>query len=202
MNEDEILQRVKEDDPRVITQLYKQYHQEFTRFIRGKYPKFGMDEAEDIFSDCFQILCGNIKGGKLNAISGTIKAYLFKIGWRLAWDEYHRKDRANGGDVQVIKATIGIELPPDTDWNEEEKKTILLTQTVNGLKEPCKSLLSLFWYEGKRDMEIVELTNYQSADTVKNQRSRCMRPLRMVYLTELVNEHIITTDERKRLIGE
>ena len=93
-------------------------------------------------------------------------------------------------------------MPPDTDWNEEEKKTILLTQTVNGLKEPCKSLLSLFWYEGKRDMEIVELTNYQSADTVKNQRSRCMRTLRMVYLTELVNEHIITTDERKRLIGE
>jgi len=196
MDDNDILQRIKVDDPRIVTQLYKQYHGEFTGYIRKKYPDFGMAEAEDIFSDCFQVFCGDIKGGQLNSISGTIKSYFYKIGWRLAYDEYHRKGRANGGTIPEPQ------IPSEEDWNDKEKQSLMLVQTVGGLTEPCKTLLELFWFKEKSDKEIVELTDYKSADTVKNQRSRCLKTLKSVYLSILVTEDIITDSDKKRLIGE
>ena len=94
----------------------------------------------------------------------------------------------------------------DLDYFEENdlqiKKIRLLDDTVALLTEPCKTLLRLYWYDKKSDKEIVESTDYNSTDTVKNQRSRCMKTLKKVYLTELVNENMITISEKKRLIGE
>jgi RNA polymerase sigma factor (sigma-70 family) len=197
MDDNEILQRIKEDDPKIITQLYKQHSNEFIGYIRKRYPEFGVADAEDIFSDCFQILCGNVKGGKLNSITTTIKAYLYRVGLRLAWDEYYRKDRVKGGAVPEPP------VPSDEpDWDAQEKKSLFLVQTVGSLNDPCKTLLKLFWFEEKSDKEIVELTNYPSTDTVKNQRSRCMKTLKKVFLSKLVAEEMITNSDKMRLIGE
>jgi len=197
MDDNEILQRIMEDDPRIVTQLYKQHQNEFIGYIRKRYPEFGVADAEDIFSDCFHIFCGNIKGGKLNSISGTIKAYLYRIGRNLAWDEYYRKDRSTGG------TPTELQIPPEEpDWNAQEKQSLLINQTVGGLTEPCKTLLELFWFKGKSDREIVELTDYKSTDTVKNQRSRCMKTLKEVFLSKLVAQDMISDSDKRRLIGE
>ena len=197
MDDNEILQRIKEDDPRIITQLYKQYHREFTGYIRKKYPEFGMADAEDVFSECFHVFFGNIKGGQLNSVSGSIKSYFFKIGWRLAYDEYYRKDRVKGAAVPEPPVIID-----EPDWNAQEKKSLFLAQTISSLNDPCKTLLKLFWIEEKSDKEIVELTNYPSTDTVKNQRSRCMKTLKKMFLSKLVTEEMITNSDKMRLLGE
>lgn len=196
MSENEILQRVIENDSKVISHLYREHHKGFIAFILKNYPGFGVDEAEDIFSDCFQILCANIKSGKLATLTSSIKSYLYKIGWRLAWDEHHRKDRA-----------IGKTLPektelPEYDGNEFETKTFYLIQTVGKLTEPCKTLLDLFWIQQKSDKDIVSLTGYSSPDTVKNQRSRCMKMLKKEFLNKLLANSLITISEKNRLTGE
>ena len=199
----EMLQRIKEDDPKVVTQLYKQYHDEFIRFVRKGYPGFGIDSAEDAYSECFQALYRNIKVGKLVTLKCSLKSYLFQIGKYKVIDEINRKSRAGKNAlIQYLPSDEMLDLDYFEENDKQTKKTRLLDEAVALLTEPCKTLLILFWYKEKSDKEIVESTDYNSTDTVKNQRSRCMKTLKKVYLTELGNENLITISEKKRLIGE
>jgi DNA-directed RNA polymerase specialized sigma24 family protein len=199
MTDIEVLQRIKEEDPRIVTQLYKQYLNEIVSYLQSKFPSFRKPDAEDIFVKSFDIFCGNIKQGKNKNKPGSIKSYIYGICWHLAYDETKRRDRATGKTTVI---DIPISGGPDPDFEEIDKKELLLTQTVWQLTDPCKTLLTLFWYKEKSDKEILELTDYKDTDTVKTQRSRCMKALREKYLTELVNENVITISEKKRLMGK
>lgn len=196
MDDKRILQKIREYDHRVITDLYIRYLNEIITFLQRKYPTFTKQDAEDIFHKSFYILCDNIQAGK-NKKDGTVKQYIYSICWHLAYDETKRRDRATRKPI-----TIEHPMPPEEPWDELDRKTTLLTDTVNKLTEPCKSLLELFWFHLKRDAEIVHLMKYSSVDTVRNQRSRCMKKLKKEYLTKLVSENLITISEKKRLIGE
>lgn len=197
MTDLEIIQRIKEDDSRVITDLYKHYFKEIVQYLKFKfYPTISEQDAEDIFVKSFNILCGNIKEGKNKKKEGSIKSYIYRICWNLAYDETNRRDRASG-KITVVDPPTPPE-PPDPI--AIDIKELLLTQMVWQLTEPCKTLLRLFWYDGKRDSEIIALTKYPSTDTVKNQRSRCMRTLKEKYLTKLVDEKIITREKRTQLL--
>jgi len=85
--------------------------------------------------------------------------------------------------------------------DEEVIKTRILNETVGQMKEPCCTLLRLFWYEQKRDAEIVTLTSYSSVDTVKNQRSRCMKQLKENFLNQLVVKKIISSEKQLQLLS-
>lgn len=179
MTDQEILQLIKEDNPRIITQVYKKYHDEFIRFVRKAYPRIGIDNAEDAYSDSFQALTRNIKIGKLVTLTCSIKTYIFQIGKYKIIDEINRKRRIEGQDIIEYWPTEEINLLDFFENDDEKvKKNLLMSDAVSKLTEPCKTLLILFWYEEKSDKEIVETTGYTSTDTVKNQRSRCMKMLR------------------------
>ena len=77
MTDHEVLQQIKEDNPKVISQVYKKYHDEFIRFIRWGFPKLEYESAEDAYSECFQALYRNVKNGKLVSLSCDIKTYIF-----------------------------------------------------------------------------------------------------------------------------
>ena len=184
----DILQRIKEDDAKVITLLYKQYHDEFIRFVRKGFPGFANEQAEDAYSECFHALYRNVKVGKLVSLTCSFKSYLFQIGKFKVIDEINRKKREQGDEI--IEYHPSEELS-NLDFFEEKddrvKKTRLVSETVSQLKEPCKTLLTLFWFKEKRDKEIVEMTDYKSTDTVKNQRSRCFQTLKSAVLDRFVN---------------
>jgi RNA polymerase sigma factor (sigma-70 family) len=201
--DNEILRRIKDDDARVITHVYKKYHDEFLRFVRKGFPQFSIESTEDAFNESFNALYRNVKVGRLKSLSSSLKTYLFQIGKYKVIDEINRCRKTDGSEIITFipdQEILSLDLFEEKDL--EIKKTRLLSETVERLKETCKTLLKLFWYDKKSDKEILELTDYKDTDTVKNQRSRCMKALRKTYLTELVNKKLITNSEMKRLMGE
>lgn len=195
--DNEIIRRIKEDDQRALINIYKQYHDEFLRYAKKSFPNFHMEKADDIFSDSILALYRNIKTDRIISLTSTLKTYLFQIGKFRIIDEL----RKEGKNIPPKSDAFDLEENME-EINEKEKKVNLLWETVEQLTEPCKSLLNLFWYKQKRDNEIAKLLNYSSTDTVKNQRSRCMKNLRKTYLTHMVSEELITNSEMKRLMGE
>jgi RNA polymerase sigma factor (sigma-70 family) len=194
--DNEIIRRIKEDDPRALINVYKQYHNEFLRFAKKSFPHFHMEKADDIFSDSILALYRNIKTDRINSLTSTLKTYLFQIGKFRIIDELRKEGKTIPVDNYSYALEDNIE-----DINEKDKKLALLWETIEQLTEPCKSLLNLFWYKQKRDNEIAELMNYSSADSVKTQRFRCMKALRNTYLSLLVEEELITSTFMKRLTG-
>jgi RNA polymerase sigma-70 factor (ECF subfamily) len=201
MTDQEILQLIKEDNQKVITLVYKKYHDEFMRFVRKGYPRFDTDSAEDAYSEGIHALYRNIKNGKLVSLSCDLKTYLFQIGKYKVIDELNRVSRAGGNlSIEYLPPEEILELDYFEEQDMQIKKTRLLDEIVAMLTDPCKTLLTLFWYDQKRDSEIVALMKYTSTDTVKNQRARCMRTLKREYLTKLVDEKIITSEKRTQLL--
>lgn len=203
MTDQEILQLIKEDNQKVITLVYKKYHDEFMRFVRKGYPRFDTDSAEDAYSEGIHALYRNIKNGKLVSLSCDLKTYLFQIGKYKVIDELNRVSRAGGNlSIEYLPPEEILELDYFEEQDMQIKKTRLLDEIVAMLTDPCKTLLTLFWYDQKRDSEIVALMKYTSTDTVKNQRARCMRTLKREYLTKLVDEKIITSEKRTQLLDK
>jgi len=203
MTDQEILQLIKEDNQKVITLVYKKYHDEFMRFVRKGYPRFDTDSAEDAYSEGIHALYRNIKNGKLVSLSCDLKTYLFQIGKYKVIDELNRVSRAGGNlSIEYLPPEEILELDYFEEQDMQIKKTRLLDEIVAMLTDPCKTLLTLFWYDQKRDSEIVALMKYTSTDTVKNQRARCMRTLKREYLTKLVDEKIITSEKRTQLLNK
>ncbi|PZX20132.1 RNA polymerase sigma factor (sigma-70 family) [Breznakibacter xylanolyticus] len=197
MNDQETIQLIRQSNPRVITQLYKQHYSAFIGYMRQSFSDLRTDEVEDIYSESFQVFCGYVNAGKLTDMRCSIKTFIFSIGRNMAIDEMKRK-----GKIWLTERIHDIEEPDSDLLPELDKKTMLLNQIVGKLTDPCKTLLTLYWYHEKSDKEIVEQTNYQSTDTVKNQRSRCMKTLKKMYLSELEDAEMITSEERQQLMGE
>jgi RNA polymerase sigma factor (sigma-70 family) len=202
MTDETVLQRIKEDDSRIISKLYVKYHDEFIGFIRKNFPDISGDVVEDIFSDSFHALYRNIKSGRLVNLKCSIKTYLFQIGKYKAIDELKRQKRSVSGefiDYRPPEELKKFDFIDDSD--EQVLKNRLLHECVSGLKPPCKVLLELFWFENMRDTEIVAETDYKDTRTVKNQRSRCMKTLREKYKAA-EKENLIRKTEMRHLIDE
>lgn len=203
MTDHEVLLLIKEDNPKVITHVYKKYHDEFIRFVRRGFPKFSADSAEDAYSECLQALHRNVKNGRLVNLRCDLKTYLFQIGKYKVIDEINRISRTRGNVlIEYLPPEEILELDYFEEEDEKVKKNLLVSDTIAKLTEPCKTILTLFWYEEKRDAEIITMTDYSSTDTVKNQRSRCMKNLIKEVLSLAVIEKIISNEKCNQLLGK
>jgi len=202
MNDNDYLLRIKNNYQKVIGELYKLYRNEFIRFIRFRFNSLDQERIEDAYSEAFHALYRNVKGGKLERLTSSLKTYLFQIGLYKTIDEMNRKKKMLGEELIDFKPEDELMQLDFFEENDEEViKTRILNETVGQMKEPCCTLLRLFWYEQKRDAEIVTLTSYSSVDTVKNQRSRCMKQLKENFLNQLVVKKIISSEKQLQLLS-
>ena len=67
---------------------------------------------------------------------------------------------------------------PEESYDEEmDDKLFIIRTTVRDMPQPCDQLLKLAIYMMKSNKEVAEIMNYANADSVKTQRSRCMKKL-------------------------
>lgn len=219
LNDDNIfLQRIKQGDEKVIGNIYKKYHNDFKVFVKNRYPKLGAEKVEDVYDESFHILTFNVLTGKLITLNDncTLKTYLFKVAKFKIIDLIKERRLPPSiptpdDDDKKIEEYISFssKSPESIDDGDDDMdefidtktKLGILRDTVEKLTQPCEKLLKLYWYEEKSDKEILEMTDYSSTDTVKNQRARCMKKLKEVYLNKLESERLITISEKNRLIG-
>ncbi len=202
MNDNDYLPRIKNNDTKVIGELYKLYRDDFIRFIKSRFFSLDSERIEDAYSEAFHALYRNVQNGKLVKLTGTLKTYLFQIGLFKAIDEINRKKKLLGEELLDYKPT---EEMLQLDYFEEDDEEVIkireLNETVGQMKEPCSTLLRLFWFERKRDSEILPLTSFASVDVVKVKRSRCMKKLKEDYLQKLVRLKIISEEKQLQLLA-
>jgi len=202
MNDNDYLLRIKNNDQKVIGELYTLFRNEFIRFVRSRFYSLDTERIEDAYSEAFHALYRNVQVGKLERLTSSLKTYLFQIGLYKVIDEMNIKKKMLGEELIDFKPEDELMQLDFFEENDEEViKTRILNETVGQMKEPCCTLLRLFWYEQKRDAEIVTLTSYSSVDTVKNQRSRCMKQLKENFLNQLVVKKIISSEKQLQLLS-
>jgi RNA polymerase sigma-70 factor (ECF subfamily) len=181
MTDVELITLIKNDDPRGLNAVYEAFRSEFVHWIMRLH-RCENEDAREFYQASIIILYDNIKAGKLDSLSSSLKTYLFGIGKNLAWQRYrvnHRKE--------AIHAEFYIKnyLHEDTDsLAAEEINLEIISHNYNQLGEPCHELLGYYYFGRKTMDEISTLMGYKNPDTAKNQKYKCMERLRkMVFGT-------------------
>ncbi|MVO08863.1 sigma-70 family RNA polymerase sigma factor [Flavobacterium sp. TP390] len=176
MNTNFSIEDLRTGNNRIYSLLYKENKEAFYSYAR----KFTIseEEIEEVYQDALVVFYENIAEGRLTSFESSIKTYLFSIGKYKIYELLRRKKK--------IVSTITLEQVENienlTHWNLEEnvldEQQEKVKTAFKNLGKRCQRILELFYTENKSIKEIMHLENYENENTVKAQKSRCMKSLR------------------------
>lgn len=129
----------------------------------------------DVYQDAVVALCENAKKGLIDNLQCTIKTYLFSVGKFMIFKQLKKKSNV------AFNEELDLDMPVVWESYDEEanlEHLLRMRAALDKLDEPCKSILSLFYFEEKKLDEMLELLNYKNKDVLKSQKSRCLKKLK------------------------
>ncbi|PHS67487.1 MAG: RNA polymerase subunit sigma-24 [Flavobacterium sp.] len=160
-----------------IKTLYNEHRGMFIGFGK-KYGLSGEDLA-DIYQEAFLALRKHAISGKLDTVNSSLRTYLFGIGKYLIFNELRKKEKL-----------VSLKYEPETNFDVDEisidnamSLTIeqsLLRQNFQKLGKKCKDMLTMHYYRGLTNEEIMEEAGYENENVVRSTKSRCLKTLKEI----------------------
>lgn len=168
------------DDHSIITQLQSNKHIQAFSALYDHYPPVEKmiyrnggtrQDAKDIYQEALIILYNKAKDGNFR-LTSKLSTYLFSVCRFLWMDEAKRRGKMPSAELSEendpgLQEDISKEV-------EKEKKLLLAEKAIASLGEKCRQILTLFYIERKSMNEIAGLLGYNSENTAKNQKFKCL----------------------------
>ena len=186
MTDTELLQLMKNNDPRGLSSLYEKFRSEFVHWI-VKFSRCTTEDSKEYYQAAIMILYDNVHAGKLEMLNSSLKTYLFGIGKNLAWNSYRQelRKRTAGAEFYLMNH---VQEESTSDLLTQETNLELVSLCFNKLGDPCHQLLDLYYYKKRSMDEIAGQLDYKNTDTAKNQKYKCMERLRRMVEEELAKQ--------------
>lgn len=172
---------IKNQDERLVQQLYKSLKPKFINWLRGQYGMKDLAAQDEIYQRSFTVLYFNIKRDKIVDLNARIETYLFGIG-KMVVKEWWREQSKNATDLQNTDEPILSEI--DLFGNVfapsaiDETLRLQLTKAMSLLGEPCQSILRLYYWD-ENSMEAIALkTGYKNELGAKKKKYLCLMKLK------------------------
>ncbi len=177
MSDAEIIEGIVAGTSQVLEKVYVQFREEFVLWIIKHYD-CNIEEAKELYQLSVLIFYENIASGKVTSLKSSIKTYLFAVG-KNKFLEWRKAGKRFTGEVNYYLEDRGEE--EKVDKENKELQLELLEAGMQQLGEACQSILKLFYFMRKSMDEITGILGYKNADTVKNQKYKCMQRLKKIY---------------------
>lgn len=175
------VREIEQGNQRTFTKVYELYKGEFVGLMRNKY-HIATDVINDIYQDACAALYDNIISHRYTQTnSASLKTYLFRIGHNKLVDYI----RSNKGNLQFIDQLNYDDSDASTFAYEQSETFAIVNKVVEELTEPCKSILTLYYWERKSMAEIAKANGFSGPDSAKTQKSKCMNKL-SIYIKKLL----------------
>jgi len=188
-NERILLQGLARNDRKAVETIYKENYTTVQSLIINN--NGTADDAKDIFQEAMIVLYEKARSGTFE-LSCQIKTYVYSVSRRL-W--LKRLQQANRYNADIGNAD-GV-VPVEEDIDEHEKRDAefdMMEKAIQGLGEPCKSLLEAFYLRKMNMQEIATSFGYTNAENAKTQKYKCLMRLKKIFFSHYKNG---TEDERK-----
>jgi RNA polymerase sigma factor (sigma-70 family) len=168
----DIIRGFRSEDEVFFKKFYKEYRNEFVKFLTNR--GLSQEEAVEIFHECILILKRKACNNELAKVQVGLKTYLFAIGKHKAFDHFHKKQKS------MIQFQDNLPEILDESSIEDEQLALILQikERLAIMGKACKKLLTSFYLEGLTITELVKSGNYHNENTVRAQKSRCLKQLR------------------------
>ena len=176
---DNYVNRIIDGDSRAFDEVYKRFKAQFVALMRVS-QRLSREDAEDLYHKACAVFYNNIATGRIsrNSLGNTqIKAYLNNTGKYILFNERRKRQVPLAVDTDYVINLDEKTMDEEYDKEQDDKLFIIRTTVIN-MPQPCAQILNLAVYMKKSNKEVAEIMNYSGEDTVKTQRSRCMKKLK------------------------
>lgn len=175
LSDDVLQERLRSDDKEALEEVYTGYRQEFINYSK-RYP-LNEDDIIDIYQDSVIAMHQNFVISQLKLTSSNVKTYLFGIGK----NKLFKKLKALNRMLRIEIETNDIYEVVDFEAHSPTEQQKVLAKNLSQISESCQTILKMFYYRGLTIEDIVELTHYKDGNTVKSQKSRCLKSLKSLF---------------------
>ena len=142
------------------------------------------DDAKDIFQESMIVLYEKARSGNFE-LNCQIRTYVYSVARRL-WLKRLQQSSRFSGDIGAAENTVPVEDDVE-DHEQRDREFGMMEKAMNGLGEPCKSLLAAFYLQKKNMQEIAANFGYTNAENAKTQKYKCLIRLKKVFFTHYKN---------------
>ena len=178
--DESILQGIRSSDDAALRHLYKVCYP----FIRNLVLKNSgtIDDIDDILQEGIIVFYEKVKSDNFT-ITCSITTFIYSI-CRNIWLKNLKKKSLN---IPFTKTHESIDFTDDTidEENILNEKQRTLVVALRDLGDPCKSILTCFYYEQFSMEKIAEKFGYTNADNAKTQKYKCLQRLKSMMFSKI-----------------
>lgn len=172
-NDTELIVAMQRGEAWALKELFTSNYEGFLRWAK-KSSSLTEDSIQDIYQDSLIITYENSQKGKLNALTCSLSTYLFAVAKNLIREQHRKSVKISMEEETILKEFYQYNQQDDIPEELlEATKQVLLT-----MEEPCKSILTMFYYLNNTIEDIANKLGYKDKSGVKTQKSRCLKYLR------------------------
>jgi RNA polymerase sigma factor (sigma-70 family) len=191
-HDEELLERIRNEDEAALSYLYKLHYPMILHFVRNNN---GTDEdARDIYQEAVIIFYEKVTDGSLDLYC-KIKTYLYSVCRRLWLKKLAEKNRF--AIIHPLDSETFVALEDETQAAENEKRFTVMSHALALLGEPCRGLIEDFYLNNLSMVEIAAKFGYTNPDNAKNQKYKCLQRLKKIFFSAYKTD---TTDEEEVML--
>jgi len=182
INQAQIIEAIKNNNEAVLHSLYVDNYRKVELVILKN--NGSIEQAKDIFQEAYITVWRNVKNNSFIPKNETaINGYLYTIA-KNKWMDYLRsseyKKKVSLHTMKHLNDQDTLLNKPQLESEFDQKLSIAM-RAFKDMGEPCKELLTKFYFEKKSMIEIANELSLDKAST-RNKKYRCMQKLRELAL--------------------
>ena len=175
-NDESVIEALLNGDNHLYQKFYLRERPSFIKWCGNEYGLVDI-EAVDFYQDAQMYLYENVKNGKLSQLSSSLKTYLYSIAKNLLRVKFKKMVVMKNHEEKLCEHLVFLQRREDLTL-EKERQVGLMAKVLKEMKEPCKSLILLFYYEELSFKKIANRMGYKNDVVAKNQKKRCLAAMR------------------------
>lgn len=174
--EQRILERIRENDRRVLGELFIRYEKMVQRYvmINGG----NRDDAEDLLQEAIIVLWQKVNAGSFE-LRSRLSTYIMAIVKNKWLAELRRRGRLT--DDEAAEQRID-ENPGGLEALLKKEQLDRMRAALGRISEVCRKLLVFFYFEERSLEDISALLGFANTDVAKSKKYQCKKALEKILL--------------------
>lgn len=169
---------VSNGDTRWLDKFYMENKEGFLSWGEKTY-QIDREDLTDIYQNAIVVFYENIIYHKIDDLRSSVVTYLYGIGKNMIHKQHRKKTKSMSHEIRLQE-----------HWkflmsDAEEEVQVMVSKLRAGLdkmKEPCSSILTMFYMRKMNLASIAQSLAYANPDVVKTQKSRCLKQLKQTLI--------------------
>jgi RNA polymerase sigma factor (sigma-70 family) len=174
-----------------VREIYTKYFEQLSWFVINN--SGNRQDAEDVFQEVVVNFIDAVQKDKFRGES-SVKTFLYVLNKHTWLNELKRRGRAMKREIKFDKEHDKEQMDVSHYIASQEAKRMVM-RVVEQLGDACKKILVMFYYENLSMKDMLEKTEYETEQVVRNKKYKCLKQLE-----QMLNENPLLKETFKKAL--